>query len=292
MSGHGRNEDAFNLAEDNIELRAHAQLRRRTVSPNRRRSLPPGTQPPRGNPKASGKYPTDPIRERTRGKTIDETKPTPPPKVVNPPQAPYKKTFIAMLMGSNKEAKKRRSIECSSNGGSPPATPTTPDSPVGRSYSLRSPQTPPPKLLPRQTHPQTPPPLQPKNFRSKSSEGEWCVGAHSYPNHASGNGHKVRSLNHHHHGRPKQHAGQKQSSVQKNIHAFQTMHQHPHFAKNVRLPREGRESNEVQHFDFVEPLNSTYPPTISHALVYTHPNDLTPPQHAIVFNPAYLCPHG
>ena len=386
--------------EEAVDLRAHAQLRRRTVSPNRRRSLPPQTrhqkQQQQGNSSAASKtdgratkYPTDPIKDRIRTKIIQEeelgiskrmeNKPSPPPKLANPPQAPYKKTFIAMLMGGNKDSKKRRSVECggSSSSDSPPGTPTTPQSPIGRSTSLRSPSTPPPKLLPRQIHPPTPPPVEPRVYRPSSIEGDGkgihmtnrerfergmelqaklgnartkygpgsgtnpvvkCVPIQQqrpvfhYPPYSSSN--HIRNKAPTYLGGSQQPSIQRmpphpsQSSVQQSIQNFQTLQRagliqsytRSNTQVNMRLgssssnstsmigsgaslPRGGGTKNrkcqepvvgtvidEVPQFDSVEPLSAHAYPTMSHALVYTHPNQS--PQHAIVINPAFLSPHS
>ena len=178
-----------------VHLRAHAALRQSTASPSRRKSLPMEEQQ-QSHHQRPVKYQTAPIKDRSRGSELpkistipankDQTdltnmipsrhnslnndKPVVPPKVVNPPQAPYKKTFIAMLRGSSKDHKKRRSVECSSGGESP--SPTSPkyssDIPFNRSSSLRAPTTPPPKLLPRLSVTQTPPPLVPKSISQRS----------------------------------------------------------------------------------------------------------------------------
>ncbi|KAF2364277.1 hypothetical protein FHG87_004970 [Trinorchestia longiramus] len=161
--------DAF--IDNIVELRAHAQLRRRTASPNRRQSIP---KAPHSSPTRTNKYPTDPISDRTRR---GSEKPSPPPKLVNPPQAPYKKTFIAMLRGS-RDSKKRKSLDRSSGSESPPVSVHSPpvfeepSAGISRSVSVRTPHTPPPQLLPRQSNPPIPPPVGPKDFRPKSLDAK------------------------------------------------------------------------------------------------------------------------
>ena len=181
-----------------VELRAHAQLRRRTASPNRRQSLPHAPNSSPSSPRGNNKYPTDPIRDRARGGV---EKPSPPPKISNPPQAPYKKTFIAMLRGS-KDSKKRKSVDRSSGSESPPVTPQTPpftEGVVNRSMSMRAPTTPPPQLLPRQTNPPIPPPVGPKNFRPKSLDSNnkdpnsRCNHSHLHHQHLNKNHHHQHS---------------------------------------------------------------------------------------------------